>query len=255
MKQIFIALFGFFLIAASLNDARKANDAYKSGDFETAVELYRQAIESNPDDARLHFNLGSALAKLGSAEEAVQSFERAKQLMDDPRRQSMADYNAGTALSEAEMYDEALNFFRSSLRNNPEDEDAKHNYEMAIQKQQEQEQQDQDDQDQDQDQDEDDNDENEQDQNQDQDNNQQDQDQDQNQDQNQDQSDQQSQDNQQDGSPEEQDSDGEQMPQPDQITQEEAENILNALEQLERDILENRKKEAEDPSSSNDKDW
>ncbi|MGM0460633.1 MAG: tetratricopeptide repeat protein, partial [Bacteroidota bacterium] len=143
MKQIFIALFGFFLIAASLNDARKANDAYKSGDFETAVELYRQAIESNPDDARLHFNLGSALAKLGSAEEAVQSFERAKQLMDDPRRQSMADYNAGTALSEAEMYDEALNFFRSSLRNNPEDEDAKHNYEMAIQKQQEQEQQDQ----------------------------------------------------------------------------------------------------------------
>ena len=45
------------------------------------------------------------------------------------------------------------------------------------------------------------------------------------------------------------------MPQPDQISREEAENILNALEQLEREILENRKKEAADAGSSNDKDW
>jgi len=242
MKTVLLLIFAFLLSASSLNDARKANDAFRSGDFESAVQLYQQAIENNPSDARLHFNLGSALAKMGEAEQSVRAFERAKELMDDPHQQSMADYNAGTLLSESEMYDEAINFFRDALRKNPNDPDIKHNYEMSIRKQQEQEQDQQDDQ----------NDDSEED------NEDQDQDQDQQQDQDSDDEQDQNQDQDQDegeGSPEDQDQREHDLPQPDEISQDEAENILNALEQLEREILENRKKEAEEPRSSNDKDW
>lgn len=246
MRTILIIILGFLLSASSLNDARKANEAYRNGDYETAVELYQQAIEQNPDDARLHFNLGSALAKLGESEQAADAFETAKQLMDDPEQQAMADYNAGTMFSEQEMYDEAVKYYRNALRNHPDDADAKHNYEMALRKQQEQEQeqeeQDSDDSDDDQNEDE-----QEQDQQQDQNENEDEQDQEEQK--------QNEQDQQQDGSPEDEESDQQQMPQPDEITQEEAENILNALEQLERDILENRNKEAEERRSSNDKDW
>lgn len=245
MRTILIIILGFLISASSLNDARKANEAYRNGDYETAVELYQQAIEQNPDDARLHFNLGSALAKLGESEQAAGAFETAKQLMDDPEQQAMADYNAGTMFSEQEMYDEAVKYYRNALRNNPNDADAKHNYEMALRKQQEQEQEEQDSDDSDDEQNED---EQEQDQQQDQNENEDEQDQEEEQNQNE-------QDQQQDGSPEDEESDQQQMPQPDEITQEEAENILNALEQLERDILENRNKEAEERRSSNDKDW
>jgi len=239
MKIIVLLYFAFILAASSLNDARKANDAYRSGDYETAVRLYQQAIDNDPADARLYFNLGSALAQLGQADESVQAFEKAKELMDDPQQQSMADYNSGTLLSEAEMYDEAIDFFRDALRKNPNDADAKHNYEMSIRKQLEQQQE----QEQEQDQDGESDDEDEQDQQQDQ---QQDQDQDQEED---------HQDDQGDGSQDEQDPQDHEMPQPDEISNEEAENILNALDQLEREILENRKKEAEEPPSSNEKDW
>lgn len=245
MRTILIIILGFLISASSLNDARKANEAYRNGDYETAVELYQQAIEQNPDDARLHFNLGSALAKLGESEQAAGAFETAKQLMDDPEQQAMADYNAGTMFSEQEMYDEAVKYYRNALRNNPNDADAKHNYEMALRKQQEQEQEEQDSDDSDDEQNED---EEEQDQQQDQNENEDEQDQEEEQNQNE-------QNQQQDGSPEDEESDQQQMPQPDEITQEEAENILNALEQLERDILENRNKEAEERRSSNDKDW
>lgn len=245
MRTILIIILGFLISASSLNDARKANEAYRNGDYETAVELYQQAIEQNPDDARLHFNLGSALAKLGESEQAAGAFETAKQLMDDPEQQAMADYNAGTMFSEQEMYDEAVKYYRNALRNNPNDADAKHNYEMALRKQQEQEQEEQDSDDSDDEQNED---EEEQDQQQDQNENEDEQDQEEEQNQNE-------QNQQQDGSPEDEESDQQQMPQPDEITQEEAENILNALEQLERDILENRNKEAEEGRSSNDKDW
>lgn len=247
MRILTIVLLGLLLTASSLNDARKANDAFKSGDYETAIELYRQAIEENPEDHRLHFNLGTALAQTGNAEESVKAFQRAKQLMDDPRQQAMADYNAGTILSKAEMYDEALTFFKEALRKNPDDPDTKHNYEMSVQKQQEQEEQEQDSDSDEQDENED----QEQEQNQD-DNEQNEQEQDQDQEQNQDQD---QQNDQNEGSPEDQEADAQQQPQPDEISREEARNILNALEQLERQILENRKKEASDSQSSNDKDW
>lgn len=240
MKIIVLLSLAFILAASSLNDARKANDAYRSGDYETAVSLYQQAIDNDPSDARLYFNLGSALAKMGQADESVQAFEKAKGLMDDPQQQSMADYNAGTLLSEAEMYDEAIDFFRDALRKNPNDADAKHNYEMSIRKQQQQQEQEQQDGESDDDDD---------DQEQDQD---QQQDQDQEQDEGQDQD---HQDDQGDGSQDEQDPEDHEMPQPDEISMDEAENILNALDQLEREILENRKKEAEAPPSSNEKDW
>jgi len=244
IKRILFLFLAFLLTASSLNDARKANEAFRNGNFEKAAELYRQAIEENPEDARLHYNLGTALAKLGESEQAVQAFEKAKQLTDDPEQQSMADYNAGTHLSEAEMYDEALDFFRNALRNNPDDPDIKHNYEMSVRKQQEQEQE----QNQEQNEDNQENNEDDQQQNQDQ---QQDSQQDQQQDQNQQNQQQDQQDGEQDGNP----SDQQQQPMPDEISKEEAENILNALEQLERSILENRKKEAEQSNASNEKDW
>jgi Ca-activated chloride channel family protein len=249
LRIFFLVIFAVLLSASSLNDARKANDAFNSGDYEKAAELYRQAIAETPDDPRLHFNLGSALAKMGEAEAAVQAFQSAKELMDNPEDKARADYNAGTVLSNAEMYDEALDFYKNAMRNDPGDADAKHNYEMSLKKQQEQEQEQQQ---------QDQNSNDEQQENQDQDQNQnQDQDQQQNQDQ-QNQNQDQSQDQQQDqneGSPEDQQAGEQSMPQPNEISREEAENILNALEQLERQILENRKKEAADPESSNDKDW
>ena len=253
LRILFLIIFAVFLGASSLNDARKANDAFNSGDYEKAAELYRQAITESPDDPRLHFNLGSALAKMGEAEAAVQAFQSAKELMDNPEDKARADYNAGTVLSNAEMYDEALDFYKNAMRNDPGDSDVKHNYEMSVKKQQEQEQ-DQQQQDQNSDNDQQENQDQNQQQNQDQQDQQNQQNQNQNQDQNQNQN-QNQQENQNEGSPEDQQSGEQQMPQPNEISREEAENILNALEQLERQILENRKKEAADPESSNDKDW
>ncbi len=232
MNKFILLIIGFLFVAASLNDARKANEAFKNGDYELAAQLYRQAIDQNPDDARLYFNLGNALAEAGYTEDAMEVFEQFRNLTEENKQQSLADYNRGKLLSDQENYEEALSHFRDALRKNPNDEDARFNYELAQRKKQQQEQQeqqqdsqsDQDDSEGEQDQD----DEQNQDQNQQQDPNQQPQDQPQNQ---------------------------EQLPEPSSMSQEEAENILDALEQLERELLENREKEATDRRPQNDKDW
>jgi len=233
MNKFVLLIIGFLFVASSLNDARKANEAFKNGDYELAVQLYRQAIDQNPDNSRLYFNLGNALAEAGNTEEAMEVYEKFKSMTEVNNQQALADYNKGKLLSEQENFDEAISDFREALRKNPDDEDARFNYELAQRmKQQQEQQQQQQQQDSQSDQDDSDGEEEEQenDQNQQQNPNQQPQNQDQPQDQ-------------------------EQRPEPSNMSEEEAENILDALEQLERELLENREKEANVRRQQNDKDW
>jgi Ca-activated chloride channel homolog len=139
--QRFLVILIIFMLAFAPNDARKANEAYENGDYASAAELYRQAIQSNPDDARLYFNLGNSLAQIGRLDEARQAYEQFKSMTDNPRDRSLADYNIGNLYSEEQQLDMAADFYRQSLMNNPDDDDARHNYELTVRQQQEQQQQ------------------------------------------------------------------------------------------------------------------
>lgn len=234
MKIFSLIILALLLSASALNDARKANEAFQRGEYELAAQLYRQAIEQNPDDARLYFNLGNALANLGSDEEADEAFQEFRDRASTPQEQALADYNRGKMQTDREQYDEALSNFRDALRKNPDDEDARHNYELAQRRLQQQEQQQQEQQ-QDQDGDGEDDD---------------DQDQDQ-----QGEPDQQPDAGQQPESPQDPGDELQDPGSPDDMSREQAENLLDALEQLERELLENRKKESERSTPRNERDW
>ena len=237
MRAVFLVTIFIFLTASSVNDARKANSAFERGEFAEAAQLYQQSIEQNPDDARLHFNLARALYELGESDAAMESYERFKSLTDSPLNRSFADYNKGRMLTDMGNYDEALDYFRDALINNPNDPDAKFNYELAVRKKQDQES--------DQESSESEDGDGDQDESQSQDS-QQDQDQGPNQDP----------DNQQQPGQQNQDEiESQQQERPLEMTPEEAQNILDALEQLERELLENQKKESTNPPASNEKDW
>lgn len=244
MRVLFFLILTLFLTASSVDDARKANEAFEEGNYQEAVELYRQAIEEDPENAKLHFNLASALYKLGQSEEAMQSYDRFENLTESAEEQSFASYNQGTMLTEQQKYEEAAEFFREALKKNPNDADARHNYELALQKQQQQEQQEQQQQNQDSGQ----NDQQNQDQQQQQQNGNNNQQQDQNQNQQQPQGGQQDQ-------QEQREEQRQPQPQPTEMTPEEAQNILDALKQLERQLLENMKKESSETPPTNEKDW
>lgn len=231
---LFLTLSGF-----APNDARKANEAYERGDYETAAELYRSAIEQDPDNPRLYYNLGNALAQSGNPDEATRAYEQYRSMIEDAGQESLADYNQGRMLTDTENFDEALNFFREALKKNPDDEDARFNYELAKRKQ-EQQQEEQQNQDQNQQND---------------DQEQQDQDQQQQQNNENPQDNQQQNDQQQNNPDQNQQQDQQQQQRPEELTREEAENLLDALEELERDLLENQKKESSQSNTRNEKDW
>lgn len=239
MKLITIVFLSFFLMATALNDGRKANSAFEQGNYAEAAELYQQAISQDPENPHLHFNLARTLYELGENDAASEAYDRYKNLTELPVEKSYADYNKGRMLTDQENYQEAVDYFREALRNNPNDSDAKFNYELALQKQQEQEEQQQE-QDPESESGEGEDDEENSDQ----------QDEQQEQDQEQD-----SESEQQPGQQDQEEGDSQDQPEPLEMTPEEAQNILDALEQLERELLENQKKESTEPPSGNEKDW
>lgn len=240
MKKMLVIVLILFTAGASVEDARKANEAYRSGNYAEAVELYKKAIDTNPENAKLYYNLGNALAKEGNAEEAIRYFEQFKTMTNDPEQRAMADYNIGNIHSETKKWDQAVNAYKKALRYQSADRDAKHNYELALKKNQEQQNQQQQNQQQQ---------ENQQNQQQEQQQNQQQQDQEQ-------QQDQQQQQNQQQQEQQQNQQNQQQQPQPNQISKAEAEKILKALEQKEKELLkEFKKQKTKSSNSENEKDW
>ena len=83
------------------------------GALDQARQLYRQAVELQPDDAELWLCLGRVCRAAGYDDEALDSFRRAVELRpDDPERHN----DLGIALMRLGQLDEAADSYRTALR-------------------------------------------------------------------------------------------------------------------------------------------
>ena len=86
MRKIMILfLVSFFHCFGALGQEKditfdNANAAYNAGQFEKAVMLYKQILESGQHSAELYFNLGNSYYRLNQVGESIFYFEKAKQL-------------------------------------------------------------------------------------------------------------------------------------------------------------------------------
>jgi tetratricopeptide (TPR) repeat protein len=90
-------------LARAQSLAAEGDRAYESGEYESAAESYRAALEAGLDHPILHYNLGNAYFKQGELGEAIVQYRRA--LRQNPR-----DGAARANLERAEslIQDEAL---------------------------------------------------------------------------------------------------------------------------------------------------
>lgn len=215
----------------------QAQNAYKKGDYKKALELYQDAATRNPDSDTLAYNLGNTQYSLGQYKEAAGQYARIVE-KNKPVLSGQALYNMGNSLfqigktgGDQKMLEQALEAYRTSIRQNPADEDSKYNYELTSRlirkQQQQQQQQNQDNKDQ-QKKDEEKKDQQQQQQNQDQ----------------QKKQEEKKQQEQPEAEKQEQQEQQQQQQQPGQMSKEEAERILNALMQMEKDMQEKEKKAA-----------
>ena len=118
----------------------EGNRNFSEGDYDTALELYREALEESPDSPAIRFNLGDAQFKKEEMEDATDSFSQALR-SEDPGIKSRAQYNLGNSLYRQGKLQESLSAYREALKLAPGDRDAKHNLEFVLKQLKEQQQQ------------------------------------------------------------------------------------------------------------------
>lgn len=116
---------------------------------EKAQVEYRKAIEKDNTNPVAHYNLGNALLFQNKAEEAMKSYDAATKFEKDPKRLAQIYHNMGVVFQSAKQYDKAVASYRQSLRNDPTNDETRYNYALALsqlKKNQQDQQQDQQDQ-------------------------------------------------------------------------------------------------------------
>lgn len=139
MTKFIWALLLFYGFNFGNPDARKGNKSYENGDYESAKTWFYSALDQDPNNAEILFNLGNTLTKLGEVEEAIKVYMQAKNSTDQARLEALADYNIGTVLAENEQWKPAMKHLRASLQKLPLDSEGQFNYEYAMMKASEQE--------------------------------------------------------------------------------------------------------------------
>ena len=244
-RLILISVLAFAALSAlaqpDRRDVRRGNRSFAKERWSAADISYRKALMADSTSVAANYNLASVQYRQEDAQGAAKSLQRIQKTA--PLTEHAADYyyNVGDVALQAKDYKTAVEAFMQSLLRNPGDLDAKENY-VYAKKMLENQQQGGDGQDQNQNQDQD------QDQNQDQQNQNQDQNQDQNKDQqNQDQNQDQDQNkDRQDQNQDQQNPDqGGEQPQPQrgELSPQQAQQILQAMQDQEKNTQDKVKKE------------
>ena len=208
---------------------RSGNKLYNDSLFIKAEVDYRKALELNPKSTDAMFSLGNALLMQQKAKEAMEQYESVSKIEKDKEKLAQIYHNMGVILQSSKQLPQCIEAYKESLRNNPKDDETRYNLALAQKqlKDQQQNQQNQDQQQQQQEQQQ-----------------KQEEKQDQNKDQ-QDQKDQQQQDQQQQ----------QQQQNKNEMSKENAQQLLNAVMQDEKNVQDKVKKQLQIQGKKLDKDW
>lgn len=137
---------------AERNSIRRGNKLFKEDKFYEALEAYDDAIKENGSSIRGRYNKAVTLLQLQNednkgtaADPRVQAAGIFNEILSDARQfdkdiAELSYYNLGNMAFNDEQYDQSIECYKSALRINPDNMEARENLRLAQLKKQEQEQ-------------------------------------------------------------------------------------------------------------------
>jgi Ca-activated chloride channel homolog len=120
---------------------RQGNREYEKDKFSESEISYRRAIDKNKASGDAVFNAGDALYKQKKYEDAGKQFIESHKMNEEKDKRSESMYNLGNSLLMANKLQESIEAYKNSLKLKPENMEAKYNLAYAqdlLKKQQEQ---------------------------------------------------------------------------------------------------------------------
>ncbi len=119
---------------------RQGNKLFGAGDYANAEVSYRKAIEKNPRNPQAAYNLGNALMAQKKDSAAIEQFQSAAKIETNPMRKYQSFHNIGVICQSHKMYGEAIEAYKSALRLNPSDDETRYNLVLCKHQKQKQDQ-------------------------------------------------------------------------------------------------------------------
>jgi tetratricopeptide (TPR) repeat protein len=139
-----------FLLSASVNAQtdkkyiRKGNREYNKKNYPESEIQYRKASDKNKQSPDAVFNIGDALYRQKKYEDAGKEFLENTNQNEDAVKKAAVFYNMGNSLLQANKVQESIEAYKNSLKLDPGNTEAKYNLGYAqnlLKKQQQQQQQ------------------------------------------------------------------------------------------------------------------
>lgn len=118
----------------------KGNDSYKTSDFSTAETTYKKALEQNMSSDIAKFNLASSLLKQSGntpadspSNPAIKADSLFRELISSENKQvaEQSFYNLGNMMFDKQDYAKSIDMYKSALRINPNNNNARENLRLA----------------------------------------------------------------------------------------------------------------------------
>ncbi len=146
-KPVTALLLAMLLFSGSLSAQgerkfiRQGNREFQKEKYPESEISYRRALDKNKGSADAVFNTGDALYKQEKYEDAGKQFTESYRMNEDRDKKANSMYNLGNSLLKSGKLKESIEAYKNSLRLDPGNMGAKHNLAYAQDRMKEQEQQ------------------------------------------------------------------------------------------------------------------
>lgn len=134
MKILLLIIISFNILSAQSvrSLVNEGVDFYNDKKFTDAEVNFKKSIEKEPGNFTSTFNLGDAYFKQERYDEAISTFKEVMNQTDDKNLQAKIWYNIGNSLLKSQKIKESIEAYKSSLKLNPNDTEAKYNLSYAL---------------------------------------------------------------------------------------------------------------------------
>lgn len=106
---------------------RSGNKHYHAQKYDKADIEYKKALERNPNNPEALYNMGCAKMMQEEDSLALEYFKKAANLQKDKKRKAQIFHNAGVIQQNHQDYANAIEMYKESLRNNPDNDYTRYN--------------------------------------------------------------------------------------------------------------------------------
>ena len=139
---ILLLVQGAWLFGQERSYIHKGNKLYQEQKYKEAEDNYRKSVEKKSQNVEGNFNLGDALYKQKKFTDAGEQFNKlAGEANSNKALTAAAYHNLGNSFLENKKLEESIDAYKKALLNNPKDDETRYNLAYAQEKLKKQQQQ------------------------------------------------------------------------------------------------------------------